>query len=77
MKREKLRRATPLLVLGAIFNLYCLASLRRSKVRRLPKWAWAMVIMASTPGGGLTYLIFGRDRRSTVEVEAQRVSVAS
>ncbi|MFY9850030.1 MAG: PLD nuclease N-terminal domain-containing protein, partial [Trebonia sp.] len=51
-----------LVVAAAIcFDVYCLVDLRRSRVRHLSKWGWALVIFVSNPWGGLAYLIFGRD----------------
>ena len=44
------------------FAVFCLADLKRSPVRNLPKWAWAVIICVSIPWGGLVYLILGRDR---------------
>ncbi|HYB17326.1 MAG TPA: hypothetical protein VEF71_17895 [Streptosporangiaceae bacterium] len=35
---------------------------RAGQVRYLPKWAWAVVICVSVPGGGLVYLIVGKAR---------------
>ncbi|MFY9777346.1 MAG: PLD nuclease N-terminal domain-containing protein, partial [Trebonia sp.] len=51
-----------LVVAAAIcLDVYCLVDLRRSRVRHLSKWGWALVICVSNPWGGLAYLIFGRD----------------
>jgi ABC-2 type transport system ATP-binding protein len=43
------------------FAVFCLVNLSRSRVRGLPKWAWALIICVSIPWGGLVYLIIGRD----------------
>jgi ABC-2 type transport system ATP-binding protein len=43
------------------FDAFCLVSLVRRRVTNLPKWAWAVIICASFPWGGLAYLIFGRE----------------
>jgi len=53
----------PLVVLAVAFVAYCLYDLSRSQVRHLPKWAWALVCLASVPVGGILYLTIGRDRR--------------
>lgn len=50
----------PLLVAGALLVGWALVDLRRSRVRWLPKWAWALVIVASIPMGALVYLVGGR-----------------
>ena len=53
----------PLIVLALAFVAYCLYDLSRSDVKYLPKWAWALVCLASIPVGGIVYLTVGRDRR--------------
>jgi ABC-2 type transport system ATP-binding protein len=53
----------PVLAAAVAFAAWCLADLARAgQVRYLPKWAWAVVICVSVPGGGLVYLIFGKAR---------------
>ena len=42
------------------FDGFCLVSLVRRRVTNLPKWAWAVIICAQFPFGGLAYLAFGR-----------------
>ena len=43
------------------FDAFCLADLvRAERVSGLTKWAWAIVICASNPWGGLAYLFLGR-----------------
>src|ERR1022692_290252 len=60
-----LAAAIPILVLVVPFAIFCLVDLvRSSKVRYLPKWAWAVIICVSFPWGGLAYLIFGRPSRA-------------
>ena len=51
----------PLLVLAAGWVAYCLVDLRRSSVRHLPKWGWALVIVLSVPLGGIVYLTAGKE----------------
>jgi hypothetical protein len=53
----------PVIVLAVAFVAYCLVDLARSHVRYLPKWAWALVCLASVPVGGILYLTIGRDRQ--------------
>jgi len=43
------------------FDAFCLISLVRSRANGLPKWTWALIICASSPWGGLAYLVFGRE----------------
>jgi ABC-2 type transport system ATP-binding protein len=42
------------------FDAFCLVSLVRNERGVLPKWAWALIICASFPLGGLAYLVLGR-----------------
>jgi hypothetical protein len=43
------------------FDVLCLADIARAdQVRYLPKWAWALICLAQTPGGGIIYLSIGR-----------------
>ena len=53
----------PVAVVAVGFVVYCLIDLARSPVRYLPKWAWALICVASIPVGGIIYLIVGRDHR--------------
>jgi hypothetical protein len=54
-----------LVALGIGFDGYCLADIARaSQVRYLPKWAWALICLAQTPGGGIAYLCAGRVGRA-------------
>lgn len=50
-----------LLILG--FSVYCLMELARHDAAMMPKWAWAIVILASQPAGGIAYLALGRQER--------------
>jgi ABC-type multidrug transport system fused ATPase/permease subunit len=52
-----------ILAVAVTFIAWCLVDLARAgEVRYLPKWAWAVVICVSVPGGGLVYLIAGKAR---------------
>ncbi len=51
----------PIVVLAVAFVAYCLWDLSRSRVRYLPKWAWAVICVVSVPAGGIVYLLVGRD----------------
>lgn len=47
------------------FDVFCLADIARAdQVRYLPKWAWALICLAQTPGGGIIYLSIGRFGRA-------------
>lgn len=53
----------PLIVASVAWVAYCLFDLRRSEVRHLPKWGWALIIVLSIPLGGIVYLLVGRAPR--------------
>jgi len=53
----------PFAVLGLAFVVYCLVDLARHDVQHLPKWAWALICIASVPLGGILYLALGRVHR--------------
>jgi hypothetical protein len=42
------------------FDAFCLADIAQAaQVRYLPKWAWALICLIQTPGGGIAYLSIG------------------
>lgn len=42
------------------FDAFCLVDIARAaQVRYLPKWAWALICLIQTPGGGIMYLSIG------------------
>ena len=51
----------PALLLALAFVGYCLYDLSRSRVKHLPKWAWAIICVVSIPLGGIVYLLAGRE----------------
>ncbi len=53
----------PPVQLAVAFNGYCWFDLSRAPARYLPKWAWALICVASVPLGGIVYLLVGRDHR--------------
>jgi hypothetical protein len=63
------------LALAAAFDAFCLIDIARaSQVRYVPKWAWALICLAQSPGGGILYLCVGRvvRARSAPPGSAQR-----
>jgi ABC-2 type transport system ATP-binding protein len=62
--------AIPLLVVVIGFVAACLTVLvRGAPPRYLPKWAWALVICAAVPWGGLAYLAFGRTGKPGIPLD--------
>jgi len=53
----------PVVVLALAFVSYCWFDLSRTRVRYLPKWAWALICLFSIPVGGIVYLLIGREQR--------------
>lgn len=61
--RLKAAAFAPLIIVGAAFVVFCVVDVvRAARVRYLPKWAWALICVASVPLGGIVYLIVGRER---------------
>jgi hypothetical protein len=55
--------ALALLAAAIAFDVFCLVDLARSdEVLLLPPRVWAFVICATTPFGGISYLMLGRRR---------------
>jgi len=47
------------------FDAFCLLDIARAaRVRYLPKWAWVLVCLVQTPGGGIIYLSIGHIGRA-------------
>jgi hypothetical protein len=54
----------PIVLIGVAFLAYCLVDVVRApSVRFLPRWAWAIICIASVPIGGIAYLLIGRGDR--------------
>jgi hypothetical protein len=52
------------LALAFSFDAFCLVDISRAaEVRCLPKWAWALICLAQTPGGAIMYLSVGHTGR--------------
>ena len=49
-----------ILALAVGFDAFCLVDIARAaRVRYLPKWAWVLICLIQTPGGGIAYLSIG------------------
>jgi hypothetical protein len=54
-----------ILALAVGFDVYCVADIARAaQVRYLPKWAWVLICLIQTPGGGIAYVSIGRIGRT-------------
>lgn len=65
MDSRTLAALAPLAILALALDLWCLVDLARSRgARHLPRWAWAVLVLASFPLGPVAYLLLGRDREA-------------
>jgi hypothetical protein len=52
------------LALAVAFDAFCVVDVSRAgQVRYLPKWAWVLICLLQTPGGGIAYLSIGHVSR--------------
>ena len=57
----------PVIVLVTIVVVACLIDIvRRSRVKHLPKVAWALIVVLVIPLGAVAYLALGRGRGTTL-----------
>jgi glucose uptake protein GlcU len=60
--QENLQLIIPLLIIQLILLGVALVDLvRREKVKYLPKWVWAIIILLISMIGPVSYLIIGRE----------------
>lgn len=48
----------PIIILQAIFSIYCFMIIRKNSVKFIPKWAWAILCLNTV--GCIAFLILGR-----------------
>ncbi|SHJ71537.1 Phospholipase_D-nuclease N-terminal [Clostridium amylolyticum] len=59
---EMLKLLAPFIVLEVALKIFCLVSLKKDKVKYLPKIGWVLVIVLINTFGSIAYLIFGRQK---------------
>lgn len=59
---EILKLLAPLILLEFALKIFCLISLKKDKVKYLPKIGWVLVIVIINTFGPISYLIFGRKK---------------
>lgn len=59
---ELIKLFAPLLVVQVALIVFCLFKLKRDRVKYLPKWVWAIIIIVVNLIGPIFYLIIGRER---------------
>lgn len=52
----------PVIILEVILVGFCLYRLTIDRVKFLPKWAWALIIIFVQLIGGISFLLIGRER---------------
>ena len=58
-----------LVIVVVAFSIFALVDslmMQRSRIRGLPRWAWAVVIVLLPPIGGVLWFLIGRGRKRTV-----------
>ena len=52
----------PVIIIEVVLVGFCLYRLTQDRVKFLPKWAWALVIIFIQLIGGISFLLIGRER---------------
>jgi len=60
--REMVQLIAPIIILQLTLAAFCLFKLKGDKVKYLPKWAWALIVLFANLFGPVLYLVFGRER---------------
>ncbi|MBU3092831.1 PLDc N-terminal domain-containing protein [Clostridium sp. CF011] len=59
---EIIKLLAPVIIIEIVLVGFCLYRLTRDRVKFLPKWAWALVIIFIQLIGGISFLLIGRER---------------
>ena len=59
---EIIKLLMPLIMLQLGLIVFCLYRLTKDRVKYLPKWAWALIIVFVNLFGPIIYLFIGRER---------------
>lgn len=59
---EILKLLAPIIILEIMLVGFCLYRLTKDRVKFLPKWAWALIIICVQLIGGIAFLLIGRER---------------
>lgn len=57
---EIFKLAAPYIVIELCLKIFCLIKLSRDRVKYLPKWGWALIILFVNTLGWVFYLTIGR-----------------
>jgi hypothetical protein len=59
---EIIKLLAPIIILELVLVGFCLYRLTKDRVKLLPKWAWALIIICIQLIGGIAFLLIGRER---------------
>ena len=59
---EIIKLFAPVIILEIVLVGFCLYRLTKDRVKFLPKWAWALIIIFIQLIGGIGFLLIGRER---------------
>ena len=59
---ELLQIIIPIILIQLSLMVFCLFRLYKDRVKYLPKWAWALIIIFGELLGSIAYLILGREK---------------
>jgi hypothetical protein len=59
---EAIKMFAPIIAIQLVLMIFCIYRLTRDKVKYLPKWVWAIIIVLVNFIGPVFYLIIGRER---------------
>jgi len=59
---EIIKLLAPIIILELVIVGFCLYRLTKDRVKLLPKWAWALIIICVQLIGGIAFLLIGRER---------------
>lgn len=59
---DTIKLIMPLIIIQLLLMIFCLYRLSKDKVKYLPKWLWALIIIFGELLGPIIYLIIGREK---------------
>jgi len=59
---EIIKLLAPIIMLEVVLVGFCLYRLAKDRVKFLPKWTWALIILCVQLVGGIAFLLIGRER---------------
>ncbi len=59
---EIIKLFAPIIIMEVVLVGFCLYRLTVDRVKFLPKWAWALIIIFIQLIGGIAFLLIGRER---------------